>query len=671
VPEIPVRLRPGINADFTPSLNEGGWSAGNLIRWRDGMPEKLGGWAKFYPFTISSIVRALHAWEALDTTRYLAVGAEASLSVISAGYNKVITPQTLTTNNAPNFTTTSGSNQVRVNDAVGAVTMDDTVIIQTPISVGGLILSGAYPIAQSTGANSYIILAASNATASVTSGGVVPIFDTTAGQPFVQVTFPNHGYSVGDTANFPIATSVGGLTIRGLYTVTTVSNANVFSITAPNQANATATVTMNGGNARLLYQLAVGPPPLGVGWGIGGYGLGGYGTGVVPPPAVGMPITATDWTLDNWGEDLVACPSGGPIYIWSPSNGISTARMIGQGPIANGGIFVAMPEQQIIAWASDVEGVQDPLLVRWCDIGDYTVWTAASTNQAGSYRIPTGSRIVGGIQASQQGVLWTDIDVWSMQYIGYPLVYGFNKLGSGCGLVGKHAMGMLNNVVYWMGLDQFYALEGGEVIPIPCPVWDVIFQDLDTTQLEKVRAAPSSGFNEIAWFYPSKSGGTGEVDSYVKFNVLQAAWDYGKLSRTAWIDQSILGEPIGADPSGYIYQHEIAEDADGHPMSSWVQSGNWMVSEGTNFAFVDRFIPDFKFGKFGSTQDAQNTVTISGVAYPADPPWVKGPYPANENTRFITTHMRARELAVRIDFDPHNWSRLGNVRYRGAPAGRR
>lgn len=672
MPLASVKLRPGLLPDFTPTLNEAGYQDSNLIRFRDGLAEKLGGWSRYYPTAISSPVRDLHAWQDLNAALHLGVGAEQTLSVITSGANTNITPRTLTSNPTVDVSTTIGTPNVIITDPGIQPSTYDTVFITTPISVGGLILLGAYPIDAVTGAHSYRIIASSNATATVNNGGAVPVFDTTNGLSAVTVTLANHGEAVGNSVYYLVSTTVGGIVVTGLYPVNSVGSVNAYTINGANAATATQTAAMNGGNARFTYFIALGPPMVGSGYGVGPYGMGGYGLGVPVSPGTGNPITATDWTLDNWGQDFIACPAGGAIYTWTPGTGFTTASLLRNAPTVNDGIFVAMPEQILVAWGSSFDGVPDPLLVRWTAVSDNTDWIASSIDQAGKFRIPTGSRLVGGIQAPQQGLLWTDLDLWSMQYQGPPFVFGFNKLATGCGLIGRHAMGILAGTIYWMGSNQFYVLGGQGAQGIPCPVWDVVFQDIDNANVGKIRCATNSGFDEVAWFYPSLSGGTGEIDRYVKFNAALNAWDYGRLARTAWIDQSVLGQPIGADPNGLIFQHEISKNADGAAMNPYFVTGYAMISNGTEQTFVDWMIPDFKFGFFNAAQSASIKVTFYSVEYPSDTPKVYGPYTVTQATQFVTTRLRGRAVSMRVESDDLNsfW-RIGNIRYRGAPDGRR
>jgi len=682
---VSLKLRPGVNVEATETLNESGISSCNLIRFKSALPQKLGGWTKFYPNSLSGIPRDLHAWGDLSGNHRLSVGTTTSLSVITNSQLQDITPQTKTTDAVPNFSTTINTPTVTIVDAgISDVTTFDAVFFDTPVSVGGLILTGTYPISAITGTHSYQIIANANATATVASGGSVPVFDTTSSSPIVQVTLTAHGLAVGNDFTFPIATSAGGLTILGTYQVQSVPTANTFTISAASGATSTATVSMNSGNAEFLYYINLGPPAPGAGYGLGAYGAGGYGTGIVPSSQTGTPITATNWSQDNWGEILLACPRGGGVYYWPPNSGHVNAFFVPTAPTFNGGIFVAMPEQILVCWGSTAAGPgsvgfnsspeqRDPLIVRWSDALDFTNFNVTSTTQAGSFHIPTGSQIVGGIQGPQQALIWTDIEVWAMQYLGPPLVFGFNKLSSGCGLIAQHAVAVMRGLVVWMSQGSFFMLSGGGVQELPCPVWDAVFQDLDTSNLDKITAAANSQFSEFTWYYPSLSGGTGEPDKYVKVNISEGfVWDYGSLSRCAWTDQSVLGQAIGATPQGIIYQHETSNDADGQPMNPWFQTGWFVIAEGQAFSFVDWFFPDMKWGFFNGAQTGQVLVTIYATDYPNGTVRTYGPYTMTEATAYVNTRLRGRQISLRFESnDLGSFWRLGQMRYRMAADGRR
>jgi hypothetical protein len=679
MPHNTIKLKPGVETNTTLALNEAAYSSSALIRFLPermglGLAQKLGGWIAYYNSSISSKIRALKGWADLNAVNHLAVGAESQLDVLTNNNLVDITPQVTVTNSAPNFSTTAGSNTVTITDAGITASVLDLVNFVTPVSVGGLILTGPYTIYTAAG-TTYTINASALAASTVSSGGASYAFSTTNGSSIISTTFNNHGYSVGDVFYVGVSTTLGGLTLFGLYNVLTVPTVNTFTFSAANTATSTAgPVSINSGNIQSTFYIALGPQPTGSGYGVGGYGTGGFGIGTTQPSTPGTPVTTTDWTLDNFGQDLIACPAGGAIYYWQPGGQLQNAQIVGgNGPLVNSGIFVAMPERQIIAYGSSFTLSPDPLLVRWCDIEDFTQWNATPTNQAGSYRIPTGSKIVAGIQGPQQGLLWTDLDMWAMQYVGAPFVYGFNKIGSNCGAVSRHCTGQLNGAIFWMSQKQFFMSMGSGPQSIPCPIWDVIFQNINTSYLSKVCCAVNSQFNEVTWYYPSAS--STENDSYVKYNTVLQQWDYGSLGRTAWIDQSVLGPPIGAGSDNYLYQHEIGNDAASGTtttaMLSSFQTGFFQLNEADNLIFIDQIWPDMKWGTYSGTQNATVQITFYVTNYPGDAVTAYGPYNMTQATEYISVRIRARLMSIAVSSsDVGTFWRLGAIRYRYQPDGK-
>jgi hypothetical protein len=679
-----VTLTPGVNAERTPTLLRAGYSSSSLIRFRDGLVQKYGGYKKYYQFPVGGVPRDLHAWEDLNSLGHLSIGTTTSLVVITSNLIHSITPQIFTSDFASggtNFSTTINSPVVSITDNnISNVTVADSVFFNTPISVGGLILDGLYQITTVTGINSYQITAPKNAT-STTTTSALPIFTFTSGSSVVSVAFQNHGQSVGSIVVFDVATTFNGITILGAYTVVSIDPtipSAFFTISAATQATATNTHQMNFGTIELLYYISLAPPPVGAGYGLGTYGTGGYGTGITPTSQTGTPITATDWTQDNWGEILLSCPRGGGIYYWGPTGGVQNSTIISTGPIFNNGIFVSMSQQILIAWGSSIhQGIgyqKQPMLVQWSDVSNFFQWAATSETQAGNFTIPIGSQIMGGTAVSNVNLIWTDLDLWAMNYVGLPNVYGFTKIGAGAGLVSAHAAQQLRGSVFWMGTTNFYVYNGNGVSVIPCPVWDVVFQNLNTNFLQNIRAMPNTPFNEAGWEYPSAASVSGECDSYVKLNISEpgAPWDYGPLARSAWIDQSALGMPIAASPAGVIYLQETTPDADGQPLVSSFTTGFFYLQEGEDFSFVDQAIPDFKYGTFAGSQNAQIQISFNVTNYQGDAVITYGPYTVNSATEFIPLRFRARFMSVTISTnDIGSFYRLGSIKFRFAPCGRR
>lgn len=721
MPHHTLKLLPGIDLNKTEALNEAGISFAQLIRFRldaatgIALVQKLGGWARFFATAMPAIVRALWAWQDTNKNKYLAVGTEpasgASTLYVLSGSARDITPHVLQDNVTVDVTTMLATNVVTIKDVGSDITTYDAVFIPAHISVGGVIIFGFYPVIP-VSADTYQIVLIDQfgnpviPTSAITDGGAVATFTTTTGSQIVTVVLDDHGFEVGDTYPILIDTVVGGITLSGNTLVQSVIDADTFTIFAANAAGANDTESINGGDARYNYYLGFGPLPHGTGFGVGGFGRGGFGTGIPPVAQNGVAIATLDWVFDNWGEILIALPTdtqfgssdgtsfiGGPLFYWSPEANTSNALPIAAGPIASASFFIAMPQRQIIALGTTSNGVQDPLLVAWCDVNDFLSsgsWTASPTNQAGSYRIPRGSLLVGGLQANQQGLIWTDIGLWAMQYIGVgdpnASVYGFNEIGRGCGLIAKKAMGTLAGITYWMGgtstdseplsgtaisvAGQFFSLSGAGVTIMDCPVWDAVFQNLDRNNLAKIRCAINSSFNEVVWYYPSLNGG-GEVDSYVKYTVNMNAWDYGLLGRTAWIDQSVLGQPIGADTSKFIQQHEISNDADGQPLLASFQTGYFTMNDGEFLTFVDQFWPDMKWGPYGSSPNAQVLLTFFVTEYAGQPPRQYGPFTLSQATTFITPRFRGRLVSILFQsVDIGTFWRIGANRYRYNPDGK-
>ena len=673
MPIASVKLRPGVDVERTFTLNEAGISQTQLVRFKDSLIQSIGGWVQWYSQTLPYAPRVILSWTDLNGTVYTAVGTSSDIYVISGNTATDLTPTNIIENVAPEFSTVAGSNVVTV-DASGTTPIVGLgIFINTPVSVGGIILMGGYTIEAPVSGGNYTITAASNATSTVNNGGSVAQYTTTMGSTAINVMLNNHTETLGSQWTEKVSTSVGGITVSGNYIVSAIVDANNFTINSTSPATSSASAYENGGLVQTVYYQNAVPPTLpNYGYGVGGYGLGGYGQGSVYVPT--SPISAPLWTLDHWGETLLACPGSGPIYSWTPGLGETTLQIIANAPAVNGGIFVAMPAQILVAWGSSINGVQQPNLVQWSNQLDYTDWTPTVTNQAGNATIPTGSRIVGAIQAPNQALIFTDIDVYAMNYLGasgnIQLVFGFNQIAKGCGLIAPRAVGVLNGSVFWLSPGQFMTLGQSGVVPMPCPVWDEIWQDLDTNNLNKIIVAPNSVFNEIAWYYPSISGGTGENDSYVKFNMLENAWDYGKLVRTAWQDYSAAGNPLGGDASGYLWQHEVGQTAGGQPMNWSFSTGAFMIAEGDQMAFADWILPDMRYGFINNSSTNQNvSLVVSSYRYANDAP-VTSPTLTMTPQGNGELSLRIRGRAMQLTFSGNGFARIGNVRYRWAPDGK-
>jgi hypothetical protein len=575
------------------------------------------------------------------------------------------------------FTTASSTPSVTVTLNNHGFSVGDTFPVLVSTTVGGVTLYGNFDVKSVTSANAFVITAPNSATsaATVSINGGLPRITYYIGQNFVpaSVGYGAGGYGSGGygsgvstsntgrsfaTTNATCVGTTATVSFTGNYVVPAGSQVTVAGVT-PTGYNGTWTVTASTAGATSTVSFTI-PSTLSAQTVAGTISISVWG--FVGP--------ASDWSLDNWGEYLIANPVIGPIYYWNPSDGGQYSNIVPNAPTVNEGCFVAMPERQIIAYGSTFTGIQDPLLVRWCDTSNFTSWVGTVSNQAGSFRIPKGSRIVGGIQGPQQGLLWTDLAVWSMQYINLPLVWSFNEVGNGCGLIGRKAAASMSGTIYWMSQSQFFTLSGGGVNPLPCPIWDVVFQDLDADYVDRIRCATNSRFGEVSWFFPTIGSG-GIPNRYVKYNTLIGQWDYGDLARTAWLDQSVLGAPIGASQDRLILQHETSTNADGAAMNSYFETGYFTLQDGDMQTFVDQLWPDMKWGYYDGTQSANVLITFYVTDYPGQTPRVYGPYTVTQATTFITPRFRGRLVKVRVESnDVGSFWRLGNIRYRLQPDGK-
>jgi hypothetical protein len=387
------------------------------------------------------------------------------------------------------------------------------------------------------------------------------------------------------------------------------------------------------------------------------------------------------WSQTNYGQDLVLNPRGGGLYLWKVNaNPLIYDRAVllsstspapyttdTDCPTIANAVAVSDSSRFVIAFGCNDYGsaVQDPLLVRWSDQEDYALWTPAATNQAGSFRLSTGSSIVAHQQARQEILVWTDAAIYSMQYLGPPYVWGFQILGDNISIAGPNAKATAANVTYWMGLDKFY-MYSGRVETLACPLRQYIFGNINLQQQYQFFAGTNEGFNEIWWFYCSANSTV--VDRYVVYNHLERIWSYGNLARTAWLDSPLRDHPTAAGYEGKIIYHENGvDDGTTNPpsaISSFIQSADANIGDGHNYGFVWRMIPDITFD--GSTANQPSvTMTLKPRQNPgsnysaAASPTVASTqdysgqrnYTVQQFTEIVYVRVRGRQMAFRISSD--------------------
>lgn len=528
------------------------------------------------------------------------------------------------------FDTTSGSAAVTVNDTAHGAAAGDLVYFSGATTVGGVPaaeLNTRHVITSITSANAYVITVTTNASSTVTGGGGTVTadyyidavllgsnpFSTTSGSATVTVTATGHGGQTGDYVTFSGASTVAGLDLNGNFMMT-VTTANAFTITA--SAAASSTTTGGGSTVRAAYEITIGPAAQvpQVGWGAGAWNSGTWGgVGVFVADALRL------WSAMNFGEDLVFGPRGSGVYYWDATTGlneraVSIERLPGatDPPVVQNLVFVSDVYRFVFCLgANDVgDTAQDPMLIRWADQESVTDWLPSATNQAGSLRLSHGSQIVAVAQTRQEILVWTDTALYSVQYLGAPLVWGAQLLADNISIVGPNAASVANGVAFWMGVDKFYMYDG-RVQTLNCDLRRYVFQDINTTQYLQYFSGTNEGFNEIWWFYCSST--TSSIDRYVVYNYLEKIWYYGTMARTAWCDAGLRDYPQAATYSNNLVNHEFGNDdnVSGSPtaINAYIESAEFDIQDGHNIGFVYRVLPDITFSG-SNTNNPQVTMSL-------------------------------------------------------------
>ena len=448
-------------------------------------------------------------------------------------------------------------------------------------------------------------------------------FSTTNGSPTVAVSDVAHGGATGDFVTFSGATAVGGLTLNGEYQIT-VTTVDAYTITA--SSNASSTAGPGGGTVNAAYQINVGDEiQTGIsGWGAGPWSSGGWGVGSTSTTAIRI------WNHDNFGEDLIYGPKDGPLYYWDQtagltSRGVALSSLSGASdvPTVQHLVLVSDTSRFVLAFGCNDYGssAQDTMLIRWSDQESAVNWTPAITNQAGSLRLSHGSRIEAAAQVRQEFLVWSDTALYSLQYLGPPVVWGSQLLSDNTSIVSDRAWATASGVTYWIGNGKFYRYDG-RVETLVCDVRQYVFSDFNTNQTEQVFASTNEQFNEIWWFYCSASSTV--VDRYVIYNYVEKVWYYGMMGRTAWIDTSVASDvPMAVDYNRRLLNHETGVDDNATtttlPIEAYITSSEFDIDDGHNFGFVWRVIPDVNFTGSTATSPTMNLTLLplqnSGSGY--------------------------------------------------------
>jgi hypothetical protein len=677
---LSLPLAPGVDVMRTAFQVGRGLVSSNLIRHRNGLIQKLGGCTRLTSLTFQGICRCLFAWEDLLGNHYLAVGTNQLISLFVNGAYVVIQPIGHTTSAVPeaDFSTVAGSNTVTINDTTFSPAVGSWINIVNLTYINGILLQGPYQVQSLSGSN-YTITAATAATATGTGAAVIT-FITTNGKAAVQITLGSYAFTNNESITVGVSTTVGGLVFLGPYTVSVSGSGLIdpfsatfsadfgagpsgpvmYTVEGSGNATSSATGSENGGNIEVQYFATL--PAEGAlpgAYGAGAYGIGPYGIGASTSASNGLQGSepgvafALEWSMDKFGQDLVFCWITSTVYVWVPpvSTG-NVATPVSGAPSAVTGLFVAAPQQQCMAWGifSATIGEQDPLLIGWCDVANLNAWTASATNQAGSFRLASGNLIISGTWFGLTGLFWTEIDLWGMTYVGFPLVYGFNKIAPNCGLIARRAWATLGTLAVWMSQQDFFVYQGGSVAPLPCTVHDFVFNTLDKARLEEIHADTNSYNGEVTWWFP-QIGSNGQCTGAVKWHAAGGEWDITSsgLSISAWTDQSVLGPPIGTFYNGLLEQFETSTDFDGQILDSFILSGFFQLGEAEEIIFVERVYPDFTLSP-GATINV-SFMFADDMASAEIPGSVRtyGPYQVTSSTPYLIVRGRGRVMQIRVD----------------------
>ena len=688
-----LTLKPGVNRENTRYTNEGGWYESDKVRFRQGTPEKIGGWQRISANTFLGLCRSLWNWVTLSAQNLLGVGTNYKFYIENGGAYYDITPiraeHTLT-----NPFTTNGTTTVLVTDAAHGALNGDFVTFYGGTSVGGQTIVGEYQITLLT-VNTYNITISAAATAATGGGTVYAVYQINTG-PSYAAPLSGWGASMWGSGAWGIGTSsTDALRIwsqinwgqnlvygpRGgpmYYWDATIGISNaggiIVTLSIASPCVMTTTTTLADGTPITLTT------------------TGALPTGLLPGVTYYVKyITATTYNLAATSGGASINTSGtqsGTQYI--SQRGMLLSQLPGSDgycPLYQNTLTVSDASRFLLVFGTNDYGstTLDPMLIRWSDQESLTTWYPAITNQAGSVRLSHGSKIVTTLQSRQEIVVWTDQALYSLQYLGPPYVWSTQLLADNISIAGPNAAAMASGITYWMGVDKFYKYDG-RVQTLRCDLRQYIYSDINPLQYDQIFASTNEGFNEVWFFYCSANSNT--IDKYVIYNYAEDIWQYGSMARTAWLDTGLRQYPLAATYSYNIVQHEYGVDDNETsttlPIEATITSAQYDIGDGHNFAFVYRMIPDLTFR--GSTGGTTPAVTMylqglnnsgsgitqsgnAGVTYNGTAPLVIN---VDEYTGQVYIRIRGRQMQMKITSNTigTQWQ-LGAPRIDVRPDGRR
>ncbi len=629
-----ILLKSGVNKENTRYTNENGWYVSDKVRFRQGTPEKIGGWRRISQAVYLGICRSLWNWVTLSNSNLLGVGTNLKYYIEQGGAYSDITPIRLTQSVTFAAVTVSPfSSTITVTSANHGAITGDFVTFSGAVSLGGnitaAVLNQQYQIDSVPTLNTFTITAkdpgtgapvTSNASDSGNGGGSsVGAFQVNTGPGVAQVPLVGWGAGAWGSGSWGVTPQVTdplriwnagnwgedlvfGPRTAGIYYWDATNGLSTRGV-ALNSLGGTVTLTIASPCVITLSNVLA-----------EGTAIKLATTGALP---TGLTAGTTYYLInvDGVTANLSTSATGSAINTSGSQSGTQSISTLVDVPTVQYSMLVSDASRFLLLFGTTDYGstTADPMLIRWGNQESLVDWVPSPLNQAGSLRLSHGSQIIAVQQTRQEVLVWTDSALFSLQYLGPPLVWGSQILGDNTSIIGPNATAIASGVTYWMGVDKFYVYNG-RVQTLRCDLRRYVFSDINKYQNFQVFAGTNEGFNEVWWFYCSANSTT--VDRYVVYNYAEDIWYYGTMARTAWSDSGIRAYPQAATYNYNIVDHEYGVDDNETgttlPITAYIESAEFDIEDGQNFGFVWRMVPDLTFD--GSTATTpQVTMTLYGM----------------------------------------------------------
>ena len=700
MPFSKIIFKPGVNRENTRYTNEGGWYESDKVRFRQGSPEKIGGWTQYSSTTFLGVCRSLWNWITLSAQNIIGLGTNLKYYLTIGNQYFDITPIRSTVTLSNPFTATAGSSTITVAATSHGALINDFVTFSGAVGLGGNITAGVlnqqYQITSIPNANQFTFTATATANSTDASGSpgggsaVVAAYQVNTGPAF-QTPFSGWGAGTWGGGSWGNGQAVkNNLQIWNAYNfgqnlLFGPRGSGLYYWTAPTLSARGVALNTTGGTVTITNSSSTGAPAL-ITSTVNLPNNSSIQLGTTGALPTGLSTNTTYYVVNVLGTAFnVSLTQGGiPISTSSAGSGTQSISLLMDVPLFQNYLQVSDSSNFVIVFGTNDYGSStlDPMLIRWSDQQSTVVWYPDITNQAGSVRLSHGSQIVTAIQTRQEIAVFTDGALYSMQYLGPPYVWGVQLLSENTTIIGPNAAVLASGVIYWMGIDKFYMYDG-RVQTLSCDLRRFVFQDMNYYQNEQVYCSTVEGFNEVWWFYVSGTGN--QINSYVVYNYLEKNWYYGTMARTAWLDTTLQNNPIAATYNGYLLNQEDGVDDNETgtpaPIDAYISSSEFDVGDGDHFVFIDRILPDLTFS--GSTSGTSPITTMTLYALTDSGSGVTQTYNNNvaytaayniteEFTGQVYTRIRGRQMILKMESNKvgTTWQ-LGAPRFNMRPDGRR